>query len=125
VLADRKDEYGFPLARVLHSLDENSMKLFEHMRREGDRIVKATPAKETWTNAAPGLAHFLGGTVMGKSAKDSVTDSYGRTHDVPNLFIAGGGLFPTIGGVHPTFTLHALTLRTADYMTANWRGIAA
>jgi len=28
-------------------------------------------------------------------------------------------------GVHPTFTLHALTLRTADYMAKNWGGIAA
>jgi len=27
--------------------------------------------------------------------------------------------------VHPTFTLHALTLRTADYMAKNWNGIAA
>jgi choline dehydrogenase-like flavoprotein len=62
---------------------------------------------------------------MGTSAKDSVADSYGRTHDVANLFITGGGLFPTIAGVHPTFTLHALTLRTADYMAKNWGGIAA
>jgi len=59
---------------------------------------------------------------MGKSAKDSVADGYGRTHDVANLFITGGGLFPTIAGVHPTFTLHALTLRTADYMAKNWAG---
>jgi choline dehydrogenase-like flavoprotein len=125
VLSDRKDAYGFPLARVMHSLDENSMQLFNHIRAEGDRIVKATRAKETWTAPAPGLAHFLGGTVMGKSAKDSVADSYGRTHDVGNLFITGGGLFPTIAGVHPTFTLHALTLRTADYMAKNWGGIAA
>jgi choline dehydrogenase-like flavoprotein len=124
VLADKKDEYGFPLARVQHSLDENSMRIFEHMKEEGGRIVKATSATETWTAPAPGLAHFLGGTVMGKSAKDSVTDGYGRTHDVGNLFITGGGLFPTIGGVHPTFTLHALTLRTADYMAKSWKSIA-
>jgi len=110
---------------VIHGLDENSMQLFNHIRSEGDRIVKATRAKETWTNPSPGLAHFLGGTIMGRSAKDSVADSYGRTHDVGNLFITGGGLFPTIGGVHPTFTLHALTLRTADYMAKNWGAIAA
>ena len=125
VLSDRKDAYGFPLARVIHGLDENSMQLFNHIRAEGDRIVKATRANETWTNPSPGLAHFLGGTVMGKSAKDSVADGYGRTHDVANLFITGGGLFPTIAGVHPTFTLHALTLRTADYMAKNWGAIAA
>jgi choline dehydrogenase-like flavoprotein len=86
--------------------------------------MKATRAKETWVSPAPGLAHFLGGTVMGKTAKDSVADSHGRCHDVGNLFITGGGLFPTIGGVHPTFTLHAHTLRTADWMAKNWGAIA-
>jgi len=125
MLSDRKDEFGFPLARVVHALDENSMKLFAHMRDEGERIVKATGAKEAWAAPAPGLAHFIGGTLMGKSASDSVANSYGRTHDVGNLFISGAGLFPTEGGVHPTFTLHALSLRTADYMTANWGSIAA
>jgi choline dehydrogenase-like flavoprotein len=124
VLAERKDEFGFPLARVTHALDENSMRIFEHMREEGARVIKATRAVDTWTSPAPGLAHFLGGTIMGKSGKDSVTDGYGRTHDVGNLFITGGGLFPTIGGVHPTFTLHALTLRTADWMAKSWGAIA-
>jgi choline dehydrogenase-like flavoprotein len=125
VLADRKDEFGFPLARVVHGLDANSMDLFNHIKAEGERIMKATSAKETWSSPAPGLAHFLGGTIMGKTAKDSVTDGYGRTHDVGNLFITGGGLFPTIGGVHPTFTLHAHTLRTAEWMARSWSGIAA
>jgi len=50
---------------------------------------------------------------------------HGRGFDVANLFITGGGLFPTIAGVHPTFTLHALTLRTADYMAKNWGGITS
>jgi len=48
-----------------------------------------------------------------------------RKGNVGNLFVTGGGLFLTIAGVHPTFTLHALTLRTADYMAKNWGGIAA
>src|SRR5258706_13037478 len=101
------------------------MALFDHIRSEGDRIIKATRAKEPWTNPSPGLAHFLGGTIMGRSAKESVADSYGRTHDLGNLFITGGGLFPTIGGVHPTFPLHALTLRTPDWVAKKRGAVAA
>ncbi|HXM85780.1 MAG TPA: GMC oxidoreductase, partial [Stellaceae bacterium] len=77
-----------------------------------------------WTAPSPGLIHVMGGTVMGKSAKDSVCDSYGRTHDVRNLVLAGTGVNPTEGGVHPTFTMHTLALRTSEHMLGNWRGYA-
>jgi choline dehydrogenase-like flavoprotein len=123
VLADKKDEFGFPLARIIHAIDEEAMKLFHHENELGLRILRATRAKEAWTDPAPTFAHMIGGTVMGKTAEDSVTDSYGRTHDVGNLFISGAGLFPTEGAVNPTFTLHAVTLRAAEYMAANWRSI--
>jgi choline dehydrogenase-like flavoprotein len=124
-LADRKDEYGYPLARITHSIDDEATKLFNYQVALGKRIMQATRAKESW--AAPNLAfaHMCGGTVMGKTPADSVTDSYGRTHDVGNLFIAGTGVFPTEGAVNPTFTLHAVTLRAADYMAAHWGSIAA
>jgi choline dehydrogenase-like flavoprotein len=125
VLADRKDEFGFPLARIVHGVDEEVMKLFNYQVDSGLRIMRATRAKEVWASPAPTFAHTPGGTIMGKTAEDSVTDSYGRTHDVANLFITGTGLFPTEGAVNPTFTLHALTLRTAEYMAAHWGSIAA
>jgi len=94
VLADRKDEFGFPLARVVHSLDGNSMALFDHIRSEGDRIMKATRAKETWTNPSPGLAHFLAAPSWVRTPRTRSADSYGRTHDVGNLFITGGDCSP-------------------------------
>jgi choline dehydrogenase-like flavoprotein len=77
-----------------------------------------------WAGPAPGFSHLLGGTIMGNTKKDSVTDSYGRTHDIANLFIVGPGLFPTEGAVNPTFSIHALTLRTADYMKTHWGSAA-
>ena len=45
-----------------------------------------------------------------------MANSYGQTHEVPNLILAGPGLFPTTGPVNPTFTIHALALRTAEYL---------
>jgi choline dehydrogenase-like flavoprotein len=53
---------------------------------------------------------------MGADPRRSVTNSYGQTHDVPNLFVAGASLFPTIAAVNPTATICALALRTADYI---------
>lgn len=68
--------------------------------------------------------HILGGATMGKDPKASVTNGYGQTHDVENLFILGSSMFPTTGAVNPTFTINALTLRTAEYLIQNWTQVA-
>jgi choline dehydrogenase-like flavoprotein len=56
---------------------------------------------------------------MGSDPSTSVTDAEGRTHDHPNLFLAGGGLFPTFGTANPTLTIAALALRTAARIQAD------
>jgi choline dehydrogenase-like flavoprotein len=61
---------------------------------------------------------------MGRTPKTSVTNEYGQTHDVRNLFVLGSSLFPTTGAVNPTFTISALTLRTADYLIQHWQSVA-
>ena len=61
-----------------------------------------------------GAGHVMGTTQMGADPARSVTDGDGRSHDVPNLFVAGSSLFPTVGTANPTLTLAALALRTAD-----------
>jgi choline dehydrogenase-like flavoprotein len=50
---------------------------------------------------------------MGADRRTSVTDTYARTHDHPNLFVAGSAIFPTSGTANPTLTIAALALRTA------------
>ncbi|HXV63080.1 MAG TPA: GMC oxidoreductase [Vicinamibacteria bacterium] len=45
-----------------------------------------------------------------------MTNSYGQTHEVENLFVAGASVFPTGAAVNPTATLASLALRTADYL---------
>ena len=62
----------------------------------------------------------MGGTVMGRSPDSSVTNEYGQLHGVPNLVVAGPGLFPTSGGVNPTFTVHALAARSAVHLISEW-----
>jgi choline dehydrogenase-like flavoprotein len=124
-LTDKRDAFGLRLARWEHSLDERELKLFVTMREEGLRAMKAAGATQVLASEKPGNQHIAGGLRMGAKAGDSVCDSYGRCHDVPNLVLAGGGIFPTEGAVNPTFTVHALTERTADHLAGNWRSYAA
>ena len=50
------------------------------------------------------------------TAARGVTNSYGRTHEVPNLFISDGSVFASAGAANPTLTIVALVLRQADYI---------
>ncbi|WP_338775327.1 GMC family oxidoreductase [Streptomyces sp. DG1A-41] len=61
-----------------------------------------------------GAGHVVGTHRMGDDPKTSVVDSHQRSHDLPNLFIAGCGSMPTLGTSNPTLTMTALALRTGD-----------
>jgi choline dehydrogenase-like flavoprotein len=53
---------------------------------------------------------------MGDDPERSVTDGYGRTWEVPNLWICDGSVMPTGGGVNPSLTIQALACRTGDHI---------
>ncbi|MEP7243248.1 MAG: GMC family oxidoreductase [Gammaproteobacteria bacterium] len=123
-LADTKDKYGVPQARVTHTAHAESAALWQASVTEGKAVITAAGSSEVWNNPA-GSMHIMGGTVMGNKPADSVTNSFGQVHDIANLVLAGPGLFPTSGGVNPTFTVHAVTARSAEHLLANWNKIAA
>ena len=114
-LSDNTDAFGVPLAKTVHNLTPPSEQLLAGAMEQGKKEFAAGGADEVWASAPFGM-HIMGGTVMGNDAATSVTDSYGRCHELENLYVAGTGLFPSSGAVNPTFTLHALALRTAEQL---------
>lgn len=58
--------------------------------------------------------HIMGGTIMGNDPKDSVVNSYCRTHDHDNLWLPGGGAMPSASVVNTTLTMATLGIRAAD-----------
>lgn len=108
-----------PKMRVIHRFDDNAVRLHRHAMEEGQAIMKAAGAKAAWHGPLVSM-HLLGGTRMGKDPASSVTDGYGRCHDLANLFIAGPGLFPSGGAVNPTFTASALAHRSAAHIVSAW-----
>ena len=61
---------------------------------------------------------------MGTDAANSVTNSYGQTHELPNLYVAGPSIFPTEGASNPTYTIFAVSLRGAEQLAAKWATVA-
>jgi choline dehydrogenase-like flavoprotein len=125
VLANDKDEFGMPLGRIIHSFDEDAVALWNANFEEGLAIAKAAGAKELWSaRGNMPTIHLMGGTIMGTAGANSVTNSYGQTHDVANLYVAGPSIFATAGASNPTYTIFALSLRGAEHLAANWGTVA-
>jgi choline dehydrogenase-like flavoprotein len=63
-------------------------------------------------------AHQMGGCPMGEDPSRSVVDSRGRHHEIENLWIADGSVFPTALGVNPQLSIYALARLFATDMAA-------
>ena len=114
MIAER-DRHGLPVAHVLFSHHENDRRLIAHSARKMDAILRAAGGEDVWANRT---AHLMGTCRMGRDPGTSVVDADGRAHDVPNLVICDGSVFPTSGAVNPSLTIQAIAARTADRIEA-------
>jgi choline dehydrogenase-like flavoprotein len=64
-------------------------------------------------------AHQMGGCAMGEDPRRSVVDSRGRHHEIQNLWIADGSVFPTSLGVNPQLSIYALARLFASNIARN------
>jgi len=75
-----------------------------------------------WHNEEPprpdhsdiGTTYHEGGTLFMGDAGKSITNTYGKFHNVENVYVAGPALFPTLGSANPSLTGLSLARRTAD-----------
>ena len=63
-----------------------------------------------------GCAHVMGGCGMSEDPKLGVTDSLGRHHQLRNLSIHDGSLFPTSIGANPQLSVYGLTAQLASQL---------
>lgn len=111
---DERDAYGVPLPHIHYRLSDYVTESMAWARELHTEIFSKLQA--TQIQHAPeffGAGHILGTTRMGADAGSSVVDPHLRSHDHPNLFVVGGGVFPTVGTANPTLTIAALSLRAA------------
>jgi choline dehydrogenase-like flavoprotein len=113
-LTDEVDVHGLPRAKVSFSYGDNDRQLIEHAVRKMSDILQAAGGKVEFVS--PDTAHLMGGCRMGDDPSSSVVNSYGQTHDIPNLFVCDASIFVTSGGGNPTNTVMALASRTAAFI---------
>jgi choline dehydrogenase-like flavoprotein len=113
-LADETDGRGLRVAKVTFNLHDNDQKLIAFGRDKVMEVMRAAGAEEVVQEER--FAHLVGAARMGRDPRTSVVDSFGRTHDVPNLFVCDGSILPTQGSANPGLTIQSLAARTADWI---------
>lgn len=115
-LAEDRDQFGLRVAHVSFNLHDNDHKLIKAAKEKTMEVMRAAAAKEIVQEAR--YAHLVGAARMGNDPQSSVVDKFGRSHDIPNLFVCDGSILPTQGSANPGLTIQALAARTADYLIA-------
>jgi quinoprotein glucose dehydrogenase len=114
----RRNRFGDPLPKIENRLDEATLARQDatrgHILGVFERLARNDAGKILTTSFGSYLDHPAGGCRMGSDPKESVCDSFGRTHDHPNLFVIGAPTLPTGGCTNGTLTFAALTLRSAE-----------
>lgn len=113
----QKDQNGLPVPVIHYEDHANTIAMKEFAVQKGRAIYESLGAKEVFD--APDVfpaTHNMGVARMGNDSAKSVCNSWGQSHDIDNLFVSDGSLFPTVGCENPTLTIVALVLRQADYI---------
>ena len=113
-----RNRWGDPLPKIEHRFDEATQAregaTREHILNIFRLLARANDGKLLETSFSNYLDHPGGGCRMGEDPTSSVCDSWGKTHDHENLYVAGAPTTPTAGCTNGTLTFVALTLRAAD-----------
>ena len=110
------DQYGLPVAVVTYNYHPNSIAMMDYAEDKARQMYESLGATDFFTIRNFGATHNLGTARIGNDPATSVCNSWGQTHDIDNLFISDGSLFPTSGSANPTLTIISLMLRQADYL---------
>jgi choline dehydrogenase-like flavoprotein len=112
------DSLGLPAPEVHYDDHPNDAAMREHGYGQAEQVFRAAGANRITRAPAMPSGHNMGTARMSAEADGGVVDAFGRAHDVPNLFVSDGSVFPTGAAANPTLTIMAFVLRQAQHILA-------
>ena len=120
------DKFGIPVLRFHYKWAPEEVKQAKHMQDTFQEIMHAMgavitsniPGTETsYGLEAPGkIIHEVGTVRMGDDPKKSALNKWCQAHDCDNLFVVDAAPFVQQGDKNATWTILALSMRTAEYI---------
>jgi len=98
----------------------NNLRAHQELVDETKRILRKLGfwIVMTHSHKAKNTTHQCGTLVFGTDPRESVLDSYCKTHDIDNLFVVDASFFPSSAAVNPGLTIVAQAIRVADHIKA-------
>jgi choline dehydrogenase-like flavoprotein len=122
---DTSDKWGIPVPRFHWRWSQLELKQVEHGLQTIRSLINVMggevpelPAADEAIKKGGEIIHEVGTTRMGNSAKDSVTDEWGKAWDCSNLYIMDGGVFASNPHKNCTLTLMTLAMRNANRLAS-------
>ena len=112
----RRDRYGLPVPVVHYRHHPNNRAMIKYAMDRARKMYESLGATRLFEMLAFPATHNMGTARMGDDPATSVCDRWGRTHDIGNLYVSDGSLFPSAGCENPTITIIALVLRQAEHI---------
>ncbi|MCY4779674.1 GMC family oxidoreductase [Sphingobacterium sp. UT-1RO-CII-1] len=123
---NKVDKFGIPVLRFHYKWANEEILQAKHMQETFQSIMhemgavvtsKIHGADTLYGLEAPGkIIHEGGTTRMGNDPKKSVLNKWGQAHDCKNLYVVDAGPFVQQGDKNLTWTILALSMRTAEYI---------
>ena len=120
------DKFGIPVLRFHYKWAPEEVKQAKHMQDTFQEIMHAMgtvitsniPGPESsYGLEAPGkIIHEVGTVRMGDDPKKSALNKWCQAHDCDNLFVVDAAPFVQQGDKNATWTILALSMRTAEYI---------
>lgn len=118
---DVKDAFGLPVAHIHVDEHPNDQAMRKHAQGQMSKMYDAIGAKRVVLGPTPPATHNLCTARMSVHPRDGVTNAWGQTHDIKNLFISDGSVLTTPGAANPTLTIVALALRQAAHIASEMK----
>ena len=121
---EKKDVFGIPQVRVHFKWDDNTLKMWENSKVVAKQILEHAGAvyEGHGDPESPGFSlHETGTCRMGNDPHHFVTNRWGQTHDVNNLFACDGSVILNCTDKTTTLTILALTMRTSEFIIEQFK----
>jgi choline dehydrogenase-like flavoprotein len=120
---NKTDRFGAPLSRVHLHYEESDLAMAQDCADRCTEIIEAaggkvvsTPGKVRVEDLEIDLNHWVGTVRMGEDPQTAPLDRWGRSHEVPNLFVGDASVFSDYPEKNPTLTNIALSWRMSEHL---------
>ena len=119
-----KDKWGIPTLKFHFRWSDEELRMVAHFQETTKQIIERLGGRVLWGDMSPveaiskggEIIHEVGTARMGDDPGSSVTNQFGQSWDIDNLFIADGSVFASKAHKNPTLTIMALAWRSSDYL---------